>query len=354
MAIALIVAVASCERSGKGNLPKASGVSGDMYVVMDSVQWQGELGARLDSLFSAEMVGLPRPEPIFNMRWVDPRKLNFVLKQRRNLIFAVTLDVKGPGAATVRRLFTPASLEKIKSEPDLYVETSKDLFAVGQDVMFLFGRTEEELIANIKNDGASLVEYFNRRERERLEQALYKSGEVKGITTWAEKSMGVTIRIPFGYKLAQNETDFLWARQINVADDKDIFIAKARYTSTDQFNQENLIRFRDEVCKRYLFEDPEIPNSYLITETTVPFIPVQVKRVNFNGSYAVEMRGLWRTNNKSMGGPFVGYAMADQAKGEFYYIEGFTFSPSKSQREIMRELETILMTFKPNVPPAAK
>ena len=93
-----------------------------------------------------------------------------------------------------------------------------------------------------------------------------------------------------------------------------------------------------------------MPDYYLITETCIPYIPVQVRQVNFDGMYALEMKGLWRTNNKSMGGPFLGYAMADEKTGKFYYIEGFTFSPSKSQREIIRELETILMTFRPSVP----
>lgn len=347
----VITFLASCggDRS-QANLPKAAGLSGDMYVVMDSVQWQGPLGALVDSLFSADMDGLPRPEPIFNLKWVDPRKLNFVLKQRRNLIFVMTLDNRGQGAAMVRRLFTQSSIDKIRTEPGLYLETATDLFALGQDVMFLFGNTEGELIDNVQRDGRKLVEFFNRREREKLMQSLYKSGEVKGIGQWVEKSMGATIRIPFGYKLAQNETSFVWARQINIADDKDVFIAQTSYTSVDQFKKDNLIRFRDEVCRKYLFEDPEIPDSYLITETNVSHIPVQVRQTTFNGSYAVEMRGLWRTNNKSMGGPFIGYAMADEKAGKFYYIEGFTFSPSKNQREIIRELETILMTFNMKVP----
>jgi hypothetical protein len=317
-----------------------------MYIVMDSLQWKGQLGAVVDSLFTAPMEGLPRDEAIFNMRWIDPRKLNFILKQRRNIIFAMTLDKRDEGALLVRRLFTPASLEKIRTEPDLYVETKSNLFAEGQEVMFLFGNEEQDLISKVRRDGRSLVEFFNRKERERLEVALFKSKQVQGITDWLEKNMGVTMKIPFGYKLAQNEKDFVWVRQINPSDDKDIFIARTDYTSVDQFKQENLVRFRNEVCQKYLFEDPEMPDSYLITETSVPYIPVQVRQVNIDGVYALEMKGLWRTNNKSMGGPFLGYALADEKAGKFYYIEGFTFSPSKSQREIIRELETILMTFR--------
>jgi hypothetical protein len=284
------------------------------------------------------------------MKWVDPRRLNFVLKQRRNLIFAMTLDNKEQGAAIVRRLFTPASLEKIKSEPGLYLETKSNLYAEGQEVMFLFGTNEQELIANVRRDGRGLVEYFNKKESERLEKSLFKTGLLKGATDWLEKNLGVTMKIPFGYKLVQNEQSFIWARQINPSDDKDIFVAATDYTSVDQFKKENLIAFRDSICRKYLYEDPDLPDSYLITETAISFKPVLTRQVKFDGRYAVEMRGLWRTNNKSMGGPFLSYAIADEKAGKFYYIEGFTFSPSKNQREIMRELETILMSFSIGVP----
>jgi hypothetical protein len=329
------------------SLPRASGITGDMYVVMDSIQWKGEVGKVVDSLFSAEMEGLPRSEPIFNMKWVDPRKLNFILKQRRNLIFVMSLDQKSEGAAVVRRLFSAASLDKIRTQEGFYVETSSNLFATGQEVMFLFGRTQTELLKNIRTGGKNLVEFFNIKERERLEARLLKTGQVAGVSDWLQKNFQCSISIPYGYKLVQNEKDFLWVRQINTADDKDLFIARTNYTSESQFSKDSLINFRNYICRKYLFEDPDIANSYLVTEM-LPFVPVQTRTISFNGHYAVEMRGLWRTNNKSMGGPFLSYAMTDQSTGTFFYIEGFTFSPSKSQREIMRELETILMTFRMN------
>lgn len=337
--------ILGCNSSGTENLPPASGLSGDMYLVMDSTQWQGPLGAVVDSLFRQEMIGLPREESIFKMRWIDPRKLNFVLKQRRNLIFAVTLDKRTSGARMLRNLFTPQSLEKIKTDPSAYVLTTSDVFAKGQEVMYLYGNTEKELIANIRSKGHFLIDHFNRKEKERLSVSIFKAGQITGVSDWMIKNMNCNIKVPFGYKLVINKEDFLWVRQINVADDKDIFVTSTAYQSQDQFKKEYLIDFRDKVCKKYLFEDPEVLNSYLLTETTVPFIPVTTKEVSINGHYAVEMRGLWRANNFSMGGPFVAYAMVDEAQGKFYYIEGFTFSPSKDQREIMRELETILSTF---------
>jgi hypothetical protein len=95
-----------------------------------------------------------------------------------------------------------------------------------------------------------------------------------------------------------------------------------------------------------LFGNPERLQSYLVTETAIAFKPVLTREISFHGKYAIEMRGLWRTNNLTMGGPFLSYALVDEKTGMLYYIEGFTYAPGKEQREIMRELEVILNTFK--------
>lgn len=335
-----------CAGTEGENLPPATGLSGDIYLIMDSAQYRSPLGRTLDSIFTVEMQGLPREEPIFNLLWIDPRKMNMVLKQRRNLIYAVTLDRKGAGARQIKKMFTPESIEKIQQDPDFFVRTVSDVYGKGQEVMYLFGETQEELLANIRQNAQSLVSYFNRTERERLTRQLFKAGQVKGITEALQKELDCSMRIPFGYKLVQYNDEFLWARQINPTDDRDLFVARKPYTSADAFTKENLIAFRNEICKKYLFEDPEQPDSYVTTETNVPFIPVTVDTINFRGHFATEMRGLWRTNTATMGGPFVSYATVDNNNGQFYYIEGFVYGPSRDLRELIREMETILHTFR--------
>lgn len=345
LALAIVGLLASCSSDSK-NIPPTSGVTGDMYLVMDSLQWRGPLGHALDSIFNAEMPGLPRKETIFKMRWIDPRKLNFVLKQRRNLIFVMTLDQKSEGSRIVQKLFTPASIEQIKSSDARFTLSDKDVFAKGQEVMYLFSREETTLLKNIRKNRTQLVDFFNKKEKDRMTVSLFKAGQLKGISEALNKDFQCDIKIPFGYKLAEKKPDFLWFRQINPRDDKDVFIARKPFISQDDFKRENIIRFRDDVCRKYLFEDPAVPDTYLMTEMNVPFIPVTTDTVNFNGKFAMQLRGLWRTNTMGMGGPFLGFALVDEATQQFYYIEGFTFSPGKDQREIMRELEVILYTFK--------
>jgi Domain of unknown function (DUF4837) len=338
--------LSSCSDSKNTNIPPASGLTGDIFLIMDSTQWKGPLGAVLDSLFSAEMEGLPRAEPIFKMRWIDPHKLNFVLKQRRNLIFAVTLDQRASGAGVVKRLFTKESLDQIRANPDLFSQNAQNVFAKGQEVLYLFSTTEKQLIQHIRKNGKKLIEYFDLRERERLTASLFKSKQILGISQTLRKDFQCDLKIPFGYQLVMNNEEFLWVRQINPKDDKDIFISRKKYTSQEQFKRDSLISWRDEICQKYLYGDPERSDTYLVTETNVGHKPVITKEISFYKKFAVEMRGLWRTNNFVMGGPFLSYTLVDQPQGMIYYIEGFTISPGKEQREIMRELETILYTFK--------
>jgi Domain of unknown function (DUF4837) len=335
-----------CGGKNPDNLPKAAGASGDIYLFMDSTQWKGELGGVVDSLFNQEMIGLPREEGIFRMSYVDPRKLNFVLKQRRNLIFVMTLDNNGPGSQIVKSLFTPELLAEIAKDSSLFTQTYKDVYAKDQQVMFLFAQNEAQMKAKLLKNGQRLIDYFDKVERDRMNATLFQNGTMTGVNQWLSDNFHAGIKIPFGYKLVQNEPDFVWLRQINSADDKDIFIAKTKYLSEDQFTLDSLIRFRNKVARKYLFEDPEKQNTYLVTETSIPYKPVTMRRVNFNGNFAVEIRGLWRTNTASMGGPFMAYAIADPSTGEFYYIEGFVYGPSKEQREMMRQMEVVLNTFK--------
>jgi len=74
-------------------------------------------------------------------------------------------------------------------------------------------------------------------------------------------------------------------------------------------------------------------------------MPYYTKEVNLNGTYAFEMRGLWKNSDISAGGPFVSYTTVDQKLGRLYYIEGYVYHPSGDKRDWMREMDTILKSF---------
>jgi hypothetical protein len=330
----------------KDYLPKATGSPGDIILVIDSMQWKGPVGEELRNILSAEVPGLPREESLFNVIHVHPSDKIYLLTQIRNLIYVFTLDQTTPGAQRLIREFTPETIEQIKSDSSYYIYTTKDVNAKGQEVMYLFGQTQESLVRHLRQNARNIVDYFNDLERSRLEAKLFKTKSTESISEFLKKEQQCSIDLPYGYKLADKQNDFIWFRMIELEVDKDVFITWKPYESEYQLLPDSLIAWRDATAKKYLFEDPDNPVSYILTETEVPFNPVTARQSRLNERYAMELRGLWRTNNKSMGGPFVGYALVDEPRGLVYYIEGFTYSPGKPQREIMRELETILKTFR--------
>lgn len=344
--ICALLAIIGCSKKNSGYLPEATGKPGDIVVFIDSTQWKDSVGSALKKILNAEVPGLPRDEGMFNVINVDPAQKIYFLTEGRNLLYVFTLDKKTPGARALIKSFTPETIDRIKSDTSFYVYTDEDQFSRGQKIMYLFGDTEEHLIDHLEKNGQKIIDFFNKAERERLEQNLYKTNSNKGVSAFLRKEQQCEIRLPYGYKLADKQSDFIWFRKIEAEIDKDVFITWKPYESQYQLLPDSLIAWRDEVARKYLFEDPDNPISYLLTEKEVPFNPVRAQQVSFNGHYAMEIKGLWRTNNKSMGGPFVGYAMVDEPRGLLYYIEGFTYSPGKSQREIMRELETTLWTFR--------
>lgn len=329
----------------KSYLPKSTGASGDIVVVIDSAQWKGEVGEALRDVLSRDVEGLPREEPRFNIIKVNPGGSIGILNQIRNLMYVFTLDQNTPGARQIVQGFTPETIEQIKSDTSYYIYTEKDVNARGQEVIYLFGQTQELLVKHIRQKGLSLVDYLNNIERQRLEEKLFKTRTTENISQFMQNELQCAMSIPYGYKVADKQKDFVWFRQIEVEVDKNVWLTWKPYESEYQMLPDSLIAWRDATAKKYLFEDPENLISYLMTETEVPFNPVVAKQSKVGEHYAMELRGLWRTNNKSMGGPFISYALVDQDRGLLYYIEGFTFSPGKPQREIIRELEAILKTF---------
>jgi hypothetical protein len=343
----LIILALSCNtRNNPEYLPVATGKPGDLILIMDSVQWNGALGDELRKIFKAEVPGLPREEPMFNLIYVYPRKGATLLTQIRNLVFVFTLDQKTPGSRIMKEGFDAETLTRIETDTSYFISTATDEYARGQEVMYLFGNTEDNLIRHLKENGDRIRNFFNETEKKRMVAALTGTTTTKALTEFLRKEKGIELRLPFGFKVADNRTDFVWLRQMDARADKSVWITWKPYESEYLFLPDSLIAWRNDVLKQFIFEDPDNPDSFVVTETQVPFKPVRARQFTFNNSFAMELRGLWKTNTNTMGGPFISYAIANPQQGLIYYLEGFCYSPGKDQRETIRELEAVLSTFR--------
>ncbi|MCB0496749.1 MAG: DUF4837 family protein [Cyclobacteriaceae bacterium] len=326
-------------------LVNASGRPGELFVVMDSVQWKGELGQVIRNELISHIPGLSTDEPYFTVRYIEPTKFNSVLNKAKNIVFVATLDSKTKGGETVRGYITS---KYIKEHPDKFIISQSDLYAKGQSVLYLFGATEDELTNRIAENEGIVRNFFEKVEMDRLTNSLYASKELTGINNMLLKKHGFYMRIPNGFRIEEDKPSFVWLRSPGITDgsvDKSIFVSYKPYTNESEFGKKEILAWRDEITKEYIFEDPENLATYMETDTV--HVPVIYRAVKVNGNFAREVRGIWRTHEiGGVGGPYISYVVLDADSETLFYLDGFVVAPGKPKRDALRELETILNTFK--------
>ena len=122
--------------------------------------------------------------------------------------------------------------------------------------------------------------------------------------------------------------------------EKNVFIFKEPYKGTDVFN--DISGLRDRITELHL-RDGQKPDLFV---TRQDLVPVFSKRVNFNGNFAMQSRGLWAVSDMTAGGPFLSYTVVDEENQMLYYIEGYVYNPGGKKKRLMREMDAILSTFK--------
>ena len=318
-------------------------------MVINKRKYAAELGDAIKEVFRESVDGLTRPEPMFTLRVIEPSEFNRIFKIARNIVYVTSFQGSGAADKWLQGTFGEESRNRIMSDPNLFMQTSEEQFAKNQKVLQLFGKDDATLIKNIKENKEVIQNFFNIAEKQRLSRSLKMSLASKMILQQVNNKLGVNIKIPAGYELANLEEDFMWARFLPpVGASKNLFVYYKEYKSQEEFEFNNVVELRNEIGKKYIYGDPENEESFMITETE--FMKPSFRTINFNDQYTVEMRGAWKTNNFSVGGTFISYTFVDQPTNRLYYIEGFVIHPNEEHRELIREMESLLTTFRSAVP----
>lgn len=330
------------EESSDSSKPRARGDVGEIILVMDSAKYEGPVGDAVKAIFEEDIRGLERQEKIFNLRRVDPRAMNRVLKSATNIVYVTTFDDKNPGSQAINAQFNQSAKEKVRSDSSVFMLRNENEFAIGQVVLYLFGSNEEQLIQNLKANKDRIQNMYEVRERERLANGIL-SRKNSAIHVKGKEKFGIGINVPASYQFVKEDENFLWMRQPTPTTsraDISLFFYQTDYVSEEQVFPDNIIKLRNEITKTRIFGDPDIQSSYIETQQlSVP----SFRNISVGGNYAVELRSQWRTHNISMGGSFLSYTVVDEEAGKLYYMEGFVYYPNEAHRASLREIETILL-----------
>ena len=314
----ILAMLASCKGgSSKPLLPNVSGKAGEVIVVMNKDDWDGNLGAATRDLLASDYAFLPQREPRFSVVNVPVAGFADLFKIHRNiLIYNIAPDVKKSGV--------------------IYVS---DKWAYPQCIVQISAPSSDSAATILKENGERVVNAIEQAERDRV-IANSKRYEEPSIPPAVKEMTGGSPHFPTGYKLRKKTEDFLW-----ISDDKQyvtqgVFVYKYPAAASDNFTEANIIAHRNQFLKENV--PGMFDNTYMITnELATP----SVQFIRFRGRQFAETRGLWEVHGDFMGGPFVSHSFYSRDGKYIIVLDGFVYAPKYDKRQYLRQVESILYSF---------
>ena len=317
LALAALLALASCKNT-KALLPNVSGKAGEIIVVIEKADWEGNLGTKVRDLLACDCPWLAQKEPLYSLVNVAPGGFGDLFKVHRNIVyFALSSQLDSAGVAY-----------------------RHDVWAAPQCLVQISAHNADEAANLLTENGKTIVSFIEQAERDRVIRNSIRYEE-REIAPKVAEVFGGSPHFPMGYKLKKITDDFGW-----IADEKQYTIQGIliyKYPATgaaDELSLENIIARRNEYLK------DNVPGMFENTwMTTGEYMPPTIEFFRYRGREFAQVRGLWEVENDYMGGPFVSQSFYSPDGSSVIVTEAFVYAPKYDKRQYLRQVESILFSW---------
>ena len=318
IAVGLFAGCGGMGSQGTGLL-SSSGRSGEVLIVCDNNHWKGVLGDSLQSIFMQSIYGLPQAEPMFLLSHISDDRFREAYKKQRNIIY-FTID---------------SSIENPK------VVVNRDPWAKPQLLIRITAKNEQQAINTVSEYQHAIRNYLLDSEMKRFQRSQRSNQDFK-ISSDIKKGFNISMIIPDGFIFAVNDTNFCWLRKDTKDWTQNILIYTQEYTDTNQFKNETIVKLRNIYTRQYVFGS--VDSSYAVVDEK--YIPTQSEYMALDEQYAIRTVGLWKMEKDFMGGAFVNMSVLDAENDRIITIDGFLYAPANEKRDLLRQLEAIILSTK--------
>jgi len=302
----------SCLKTDKQPQP-VSGKTNTISVIIDDQLWYGEVGDSIRNKFASPVWGLTQEEPLFTINQYPARLLEGFVTDSRSIIV-----VKKTNAD---------KFEIIRSK------------TLPHNTFRIYGKSVDDIICSIELNEAQIIKVIRDAEIQKIQEDNSKALLNPAIL---KNKFHINLQIPAGYEYMMHKKDFLWLKKDIISGNTSLLIyqipLKRLKNKTNIVS--SIVRMRDSIG--YNIKGRE-PNTEMITgEAYAPYFSTTI----LDGKKTYETKGTWELKNDFMTGPFINYAIVDEVYGRILVIEGFCYSPSNQERDLMLELEAIIKSVK--------
>ena len=303
----------ACSSGSEKVLSASNGRINDVKIILQKTIWEGNVGDALREVLAAPVDGLPQEEPLFTLNQIEPEIFTGFMRKNRNYL-------------------------RVEKSDTSAVMVQHNVWAAPQTEIVIKGSSQQKIAELIKENGNQIVTAFRNQELYEKQRRIKKSLKKDDSIT---KTFGIDFNFPTAYRYAKQEPNFFWMRKNLKSGDMNITIYEVplKTLDRDEHKVARLVRMRDSIGGKNI----PVDNGRFITERA--YTPY-VFETEIDGHFAYETKGTWEVDGRYMAGPFVNYAIRDEANDRYLVVEGFIFSPSVEKRDNVFELEAIIKSLK--------
>ncbi len=297
-------------------LPASNGNLNSISVVVDNQLWEGNVGENIRNIFAAPLNGLPTEEPMFNIRQIPTQVFDGFVRRSR-----IVLKIE-------------------KGNIEASTKIINEAFAKPQTVAVVGGKTDQDIIDQLKENRDKIIDAFNKEEvkekQKRINLSLLADEEM-------EKKLGFTINIASVYEIVKASEDFYWLRKgLSNTKTIDLMIYEVPLESISKGDSTiiDIVKMRNSITKTKI---PGEDGIYMEVEND--YAPAMFNTI-IDNKPAYEVRGIWKMNGYTMAGPFITYAIEDKINNRYLVADGYVYAPSLEKRDYIFELESIIKSIK--------
>ncbi len=322
------------------SIPPAFGKVNELTVLSDQNMWEGAVGDTLDFYYTGAFPITPTPEPMLDLRHFNNYQItkSTVFKHYRSYVILANLaDAESPITQMVKKDIGEENYRKAMKDPNFNSIVGKNKWAKGQILIYLFAPTESQLIDVIKEKLPDVVERVYEHDLKQIEANTYGGGEHVIAQNTIFEMMQVDSRIPKEFVIAKKSIseNMIWLRK-DVRDEsiENIVIKSIPYTSEKQFETDSIIAMINDFGAKHIVENEiKVNNRDLPTYEFTRTIDTR---------YMKEIRGIWESTQKFMGGPYIAYLIKDDENENLIFAMSFIFAPGEQKRNLIQQDDMII------------
>lgn len=304
----------SCKKQEEDMPRKATGKINTISVIIDDQLWNGEVGDRIRNKFASPVIGLPQEEPLFTINQYPAKLMEGFMTDSRTIIV-------------------------VKKENKNEFVIKKNQYAVPQNVFHVSGKTNTAILEIIEKNAPKIIQII--KETEIAENQRINAQSLMNPIIIKNKFQ-ISLQVPSGYLHAHQGSNFLWLKKEITSGNTSLLIYQVPISSIKRAPNQiaNIVKMRDSIGDLYI-RGTELDTHMITEDGYAPYL----FKTKLNGKETYETRGTWELKNDFMSGPFVNYAIVDREHNRILVLEGFCYSPSKEERDLMHELESIIKSI---------